>query len=62
MAKFIVDKLQLDVELGPCKTHDFESPAVRPLNSRFDCTKIKALLDEPIEPWQVPLEHFLGQI
>ena len=62
MAKFIVDKLQLDVELGPCKTHDFESPAVRPLNSRFDCTKIKALLDEPIEPWQVPLERFLGQI
>ncbi|MHC4488295.1 MAG: dTDP-4-dehydrorhamnose reductase [Planctomycetota bacterium] len=62
MAKLIVDKLRLDVDLCPCKTHDFESPAVRPLNSRFDCTKIKALLDEPIEPWQVPLERFLRQI
>ncbi|MHC4171727.1 MAG: dTDP-4-dehydrorhamnose reductase [Planctomycetota bacterium] len=62
MAKFIFDKLSMNVNLLPCKTADFASAATRPLNSRFDCSKIKALLDEPIEPWQVPLEHFLRQI
>jgi dTDP-4-dehydrorhamnose reductase len=62
MAKFIFDKLSLDVNLLPCKTSDFTSAAERPLNSRFDCSKIKNLLDEQIEPWQVPLEHFLRQL
>jgi len=62
MAKFIFDKLSLDVNLLPCKTGDFVSAAVRPLNSRFDCGKIKALLNEQIEPWQVPLERFLRQL
>jgi len=38
---------------------DYNSPAARPLNSRFDCSRIRALLDEPIEGWQVPLERFL---
>ena len=62
MAKFIFDKLSMDVNLLSCKTADFVSAAARPLNSRFDCSKIKALLDEPIEPWQGPLERFLRQI
>jgi dTDP-4-dehydrorhamnose reductase len=62
MAKFIFDKLSLDVNLLPCKTSDFVSAAVRPLNSRFDCGKIKALLNEQIGPWQVPLERFLRQL
>lgn len=62
MAKFIFDKLSMDVNLLPCKTGDFVSAAERPLNSRFDCSKIKNLLDEQIEPWQVPLEHFLRQL
>jgi dTDP-4-dehydrorhamnose reductase len=62
MAKFIFDKLSMDVNLLPCKTGDFVSAAERPLNSRFDCSKIKNLLDEKIEPWQVPLEHFLRKL
>ena len=62
MAKFIFDKLSMDVNLLPCKTADFASAAARPLNSRFDCSKIKALLDDPIEPWQGPLERFLRQL
>jgi dTDP-4-dehydrorhamnose reductase len=62
MAKFIFDKLSFDVNLLPCKTGDFATAAARPLNSRFDCSKIKALLDEPIEPWQGPLESFLQEI
>lgn len=62
MAKYIFEKLLMDVNLSPCKTSDFQSAAVRPLNSRFDCSKIKALLDEPIEAWQGPLENFLRQL
>jgi dTDP-4-dehydrorhamnose reductase len=62
MAEFILEKLSMNIELLPCKTSDFPSPATRPLNSRFDCSKIKRLLDEPIKRWQDPLELFLRQL
>ena len=62
MAEFILDKLSMDVNLLPCKTSDFPSPATRPLNSRFDCSKITVLLNEPIQHWQAPLELFLRQL
>jgi dTDP-4-dehydrorhamnose reductase len=62
MAKFIFETLSTDVEVVPCKTSDYVTPAARPLNSRFDCGKIKALLGESIEPWQGPLEEFLRQL
>ena len=62
MAKFIFEKLQMPVNILPCKTGDFPSAAVRPLSSRFDCSKIAAILDEPIEGWQKPLETFLKQL
>jgi len=59
MAKFIFDKAGVSVDLSGCKTADFPSAVERPLNSRFDCSKIEALLNEPIKPWQQPLESFL---
>ena len=62
MAKFIFDKLNITVDLSRCKSGDYKAPAKRPLNSRFDCSKIKTLLDEPIKPWQEPLERFLRQL
>ena len=62
MAKFIFEKLDMPVRVSPCKTGDFSSAAARPLNSRFDCSKIAALLDEPIEVWQKPLENFLTEL
>lgn len=62
MARFIFDKLDMTVDLSPCKSSDFPSAAVRPLNSRFNCSKIEALLGEPIKPWQEPLEHFLERL
>jgi dTDP-4-dehydrorhamnose reductase len=61
-AKFIFDKLDMSVDLSRCKTTEFPTVAARPLNSRFNCSKIKALLDEPIKPWQVPLERFLERL
>jgi dTDP-4-dehydrorhamnose reductase len=59
MARFVIEKLNMDVEMKPCKSSDFETPAQRPLNSRFCCDKISAILDKPILPWQQPLERFL---
>jgi dTDP-4-dehydrorhamnose reductase len=62
MANFVLDRLAMEVELSPCRSSDYASPAARPLNSRCGCSKIKALLDEPIAPWQGPLETFLRQL
>jgi dTDP-4-dehydrorhamnose reductase len=62
VAQFIVEKLALDVRLTACKTSDFPSAAARPLNSKFDCGKIRPLLSGPIKPWQVSLEEFLKQL
>ena len=62
MAKFIFDKLKMPVEVIACKTADFAGPAKRPLNSRFNCSKIRRLLDRSITRWQVPLEDFLRQL
>ncbi len=62
MAGFIVEKLGMSVELESCKTGDFPTVAARPLNSRFNCGKIKKLLSQIIKPWQKPLEDFLRQL
>ena len=62
MAKFIFDKLNLKVNLNSCKSSDYSCAAARPLNSRFDCSKIEALLGNPIENWQIVLERFLGKL
>ena len=60
MAKFIFDKLAIDVDLTSCKTSDFPSAAQRPLNSMFDCSKISSLLEDPIGSWQDNLEKYLA--
>jgi len=62
VARFIFDTMEMDVSVTPCKSHEFQAPAHRPLNSRFNCHKISEFLTEPIKPWQVPLAHYLEQI
>ena len=62
MAKFIFENRNMSVNLINCKIADFLSGAARPLNSRFNCGKIQALLEEPIESWQKPLKLFLEQL
>ena len=61
-ARFIFDKLGVDIDIKPCKTSDYASAAQRPLNSRFNCQKIQRLLSEPIKPCQGPLEEFLERL
>lgn len=62
VAAFVFGHLPRKVDLRPCRTSDYPSPAARPLNSRFDCSKLQALLGEPIAPWQQPLERYLRQL
>lgn len=61
-ARLVFDLAGLDIDVLPCKTSDFKTPAQRPLNSRFDCAKIQSLLPEPIRKWQDPLKEFMEQI
>ncbi len=61
-ARFIFEKLGVDIDIKPCKTSDYVTAAQRPLNSRFNCEKIQRLLSEPIREWQGPLEEFLERL
>jgi dTDP-4-dehydrorhamnose reductase len=62
IAAFVFERLGRPVELRRCRTSDFPALAARPLNSRFECRKIRPLLREPIRPWQEPLAEFLRQL
>ncbi len=62
VTQFVFERLGLNVELTPCCSSEYLTPATRPLNSRFDCRKIEALLKAPLEPWQKGLERFLRQL
>ena len=62
VAKFAFEKLKINTKIIPCKINEFPTAAKRPLNSRFSCDKIQALLDKPIADWQNPLERFLDTL
>lgn len=62
MAKYMFEKLGIAAELSACKSSEYKSPAARPLNSRFDCSKISGILDSPIRGWQVGLDEFLSEL
>lgn len=59
VARFIIDTLELNVDLTACNSDQFPSAAKRPPSSRFNCQKIQTLLSTPIKPWQDPLREFL---
>ena len=49
-----------DKPLQPCRTADFPAAAARPLNSRFDCTRVDALLPDPRPHWRDSLRKYLA--
>jgi len=59
VAGFIINKLGLETNLTPCSSDEFSAPAARPLNSRFNCSKIDKVLDFERPAWQEALEAFL---
>lgn len=62
MARFIGRIKGIHTPIEPCKTADFPSPAKRPLNSRFNCSKIETLLGKKMKSWQESLTEFLEQL
>lgn len=58
-AVFAFKSLGIDIEVLPCKSSDFVTPAKRPLNSKFDCSKIDGILDFKRPLWQDSLKKFL---
>lgn len=61
-AKFVLDTLRLPNKLTACRSDEFATRAVRPLNSRFNLDKIQAELEYPIRSWQEALQEYLGQL
>jgi dTDP-4-dehydrorhamnose reductase len=59
VAKMIVEHFKLDTKLTPCESSEFPAPARRPLNSKFDCTKIDQVLSFERPEWQDSLKQFL---
>jgi len=60
-AQFIAQKLRLGAKILPCSSNEFKTAAQRPLNSRFDCSKIRSLLKTEIKTWQQSLTNYLEQ-
>jgi len=59
VARFIVERAGLSVRIEPCGSEAFATPATRPRNSRFDCTRLRQWLGRPIRKWQPELAQFV---
>ena len=59
VAEVILNKLNLNTSLTACSSDAFTAPAKRPLNSRFNCSKIDKVLDFERPEWRKTLEDFL---
>ena len=62
VAKFILREKKIDKEVSSCSSADFPTPAKRPKNSRFNCSKIDGVLDFKRPSWQESMSEFLRQI
>lgn len=62
MTRSLFEMLGKKIDVQPCKTSDFPSAAQRPLNSRFDCTKLQTLLGTSIKSWQTMLKEYLESV
>jgi dTDP-4-dehydrorhamnose reductase len=62
VAKVIVSELGIDVDVLPCPSDDFPTPAVRPRNSRFDCSKIDGVLTFERPHWKTALKKYLKEM
>ncbi|MDH4202034.1 MAG: dTDP-4-dehydrorhamnose reductase [Phycisphaerae bacterium] len=59
MTRYLFEQLGIATKVQPCKTSDFKTAARRPLNSRFDCTKLQTLLGRAMLSWQDMLKNYL---
>jgi len=59
VAEFIINKLNITTPIAPCSSSEFVTPAQRPKNSRFDCSKIDKVIDFKRPNWKSALSKFL---
>jgi dTDP-4-dehydrorhamnose reductase len=62
VAKFIMREKNIDKEVSSCSSADFPTPAKRPKNSRFNCSKIDKVIDFKRPLWQEAMSIFLKEI
>jgi len=62
MTRYLFEQLGLTTTVNACKTADFKTAAQRPLNSRFDCTKLETLLGRALPTWQDMLKNYLENL
>ena len=62
VAKFILQEKNIDKEISSCSSSDFPTPAKRPKNSRFNCSKIDKVIDFKRPFWQESMAEFLKEI
>lgn len=61
-AHAIFDNAGVAVNVLPTTTAEYGAAAVRPLNSRFDTTKLTAQGFAPLPPWEDALKRFLSEL
>ncbi len=59
VAMFVFNEIGLSKNIIPCSSEEFITPAKRPKNSRFDCSKIDKFLPFERLVWQAYLKEFL---
>ncbi|HJO95216.1 MAG TPA: dTDP-4-dehydrorhamnose reductase [Victivallales bacterium] len=62
VAKYIAEELNIDVNIKPCSSSEFTTPAQRPENSRFDCSKIDKILNFNRLNWKESLCKYLHKL
>lgn len=62
VAKFICEELNISKPLYPCTSNEFKTDAERPLNSRFDCSKIDKEINFTRPEWHDSLRSFLQKL
>ena len=58
-AEFILHELGIETPVYPCSSEEFQTPAQRPLNSRFNCSKIDSVIDFVRPDWKSSLMEYL---
>jgi dTDP-4-dehydrorhamnose reductase len=61
-ARAIFDKAGLDCAVEDIPTSAYPTPAVRPLNSRMDCTSTETVFGIPRPDWQLALSGIIGAL
>jgi dTDP-4-dehydrorhamnose reductase len=61
-ARVIMRKAGLPAQVSDIPTSAYPTPARRPLNSRMDCTSLKAAFGIDRPDWQTDLDHILAEL